>query len=97
MRIETWKDGELINVIETPDVIAVPQRVEMAQARLALLQGGHLETVNAAMFSMPKAAQIEWEFRSHVARRSPLVEAMIQLLGLSEQQADDLFILAATL
>lgn len=75
----------------------VPTRVEMAQARLALLQQGLLDDVEAAMSSMPRDAQIEWEFRSHVVRTSPLVTALATQLQLDEAQLDALFTLAASL
>ena len=79
-----------------PVVVQIPQRVEMAQARLALHESGYLASVETAMAAMPKDAQIEWEFRTHVSRQSPLVSAMQSLLSLTEQQLDDLFILAAS-
>lgn len=75
----------------------VPTRVEMAQARLALLQEGLLDDVEAAMSSMPRDAQIEWEFRSHVVRNSPLVTALAAQLHLNDTQLDALFTLAASL
>jgi hypothetical protein len=84
-------------VAPPPPAPVVPQRVEMAQARLALHQAGYLTSVEAAMAALPKAAQIEWEFRSHVARQSPLVSAMQGVLTLTDQQVDDLFTLAGTL
>ena len=79
----------------SPLAAVIPQRVEMAQARLALLESGYLSAVETAMASMPKSAQIEWEFRSHVARQSSLVSAMQSLLQLTDQQVDELFVLAA--
>lgn len=79
----------------------VPAAVDMAQARLALLQSGHLATVNAAIAAMPgaegEAARIEWEFRARVRRDSALVVAMAAVLGLSDSETDALFRLAETL
>ena len=73
----------------------------MRQARLALLQGGYLTTINAAIAAMPgaagDAARIEWEFSSTVERNRPLVAAMASALNLTSAQIDDLFKLAATL
>ncbi len=77
-------------------VTTVPQRVEMAQARLALHESGYLSVVETAMAAMPKDAQIEWEFRTSVNRQSPLVAAMASLLQLTDAQMDELFVLAAT-
>jgi len=77
------------------------QRVDMAQARLALLQAGHLAAVDAAIAAMPgaegSAARIEWGYRSTVRRGSPLVQSMAAVLSLTESDLDALFALAATL
>ena len=74
-----------------------PRVVEMRQARLALLEVGLLDTVEASMKLAPKAAQIEWEFALTINRDYPLVQSMKATLGLTESQLDDLFTLAATL
>ena len=75
--------------------------VTMRQARLALLQQGLLTQVNNAVASMPgvqgDAVRIEWEFSSTVERNRPLVQSLSVSLGLTSQQLDDLFALAATL
>lgn len=85
----------------TPVVQAVPGVVSMGQARLALHRSGYLETVNAAIASMPgpegEEARIEWEFRQSVERTSPLVQQLGTVLELTESQLDELFILAASL
>lgn len=89
----------------TPDpadpVSNVPAAVTMRQARLALLQTGKLDTVNAAIAAMPgdagAAARIEWEFSSSVERNREYVKQIATGLGMTDKQLDDLFILAATL
>lgn len=79
----------------------IPQTVTMRQARLALLQVGKLGNVPSAIDLLPspqkEIAQIEWEFSSTVERNRPLVQALGPLLELSEEELDDLFILAGTL
>lgn len=79
----------------------VPSVVEIAQARLALLQAGLLAQVDAAIAAMPspqkEAALIEWEYRQTVRRDALLVVGLIAALGWTEQQVDELFTLAATL
>ena len=97
MRIETWKDGVLIEVIETPDVVSVPVAVSMRQARLALLNAGKLDAAGTALLSMPRSAQIEWEYSTEVRRDSALVVGVGSTLGLTESQIDDLFIAASVL
>lgn len=75
----------------------VPTVVTMRQARLALDANGHLTQVENALSGMSKAAQIEWEYASTVERGSALTQVMIDTLGLTAQQTDDLFIQAAGL
>lgn len=71
--------------------------VDMAQARLALLNAGLLETVEANLVNMGQAAQIEWEYRTTVRRDNALVAAMKAQLGWTDEQLDNLFIAAAQL
>lgn len=87
-----------------PDIVLpgnVPQEVTIRQAKLALLQFGLLSTVDNLIANMPgvqgRAARIEWEYASVINRTSPLVNSMIPVLGLTEQQLDNLFILAHSL
>ena len=80
--------------VEPP--VGIPTIVTMVQARLALNQLNLLEPVEIAMASLPRAAQIEWEFRATVQRDSGLVQALAAGLGLTEQMLDELFTLAAT-
>jgi hypothetical protein len=69
--------------------------VEMAQARLALLQAGLLSDVEAAIDALEEpmrtAARIEWEYRANVRRDSPLTLFLAAGLGLTETQLDELF------
>lgn len=93
-------EGGWATVTDAPP-IPVPQSVTMRQARLALLQAGKLDAINAAVAAMPgvagDAARIEWEFSSTVERSSPLVVAMGAELHMTSKELDTLFILAATL
>lgn len=79
----------------------VPSQVSMRQARLALLSQGHLTNAENALNGLSEpdrsAALIEWEYALSVDRNSTLVQTMITLLGLTTQEADDLFTLAASL
>ena len=84
-----------------PPPVPVITSVTMRQARMALLQQGLLTQVNDAVASMPgaqgEAVRIEWEFSSTVERNRPLVQSLSASLGLTSQQLDDLFAIAATL
>lgn len=72
-------------------------KVTMRQARLQLLATDSLDTVNAAISTMPAAAQIEWEYAADVDRTNPLVPAMVSLLGWTEEETDNYFTEAAKL
>jgi len=85
--------GEPVAEDEVQGTIAVPRAVTMRQARLALLAEGHLATVDATL-SQDTAAKIQWEYATHVYRTEALVGQMAQLLGMSDQQLDELFIAA---
>lgn len=79
----------------------IPASVSMRQARLALLGAGLLQTVDAAVASMPgvegDAARIEWEYALSVERGSPLVAGLSAALNLTTEQLDALFTTAAGL
>jgi hypothetical protein len=79
----------------------VPEVVEMAQARLALLQYGYLDKVQPIIDAMPEpertAAQIEWEYRARVRRDSALTQAIAADIPLTKQEMDQLFTTAAGL
>lgn len=79
----------------------VPSGVTMRQARLALLSADKLAGVQAVIDSLPEPqktkAQIEWDYSQEVQRLNGFVAVIGPALGLTEDQIDDLFILAATL
>lgn len=80
---------------------AIPAKVTMRQARLALLAAGLLPQVDAAVAAIPgaagDAARIEWEYALTVERDSPLVASLAAALSLTPTQLDALFAQAAAL
>ena len=80
-----------------PAPVIIPSAVTMRQARLALLQSDLLSQVNTAVAAADEATKITWEFSTEVQRGNALVATLTVALGLTEQQVDDLFVLAATL
>lgn len=80
----------------------IPLSVTMRQARLALLNTGHLAGVDAAIAAIPddiqrQAAQIEWEYAQTVDRNAPFTQTLALALGLSDADLDALFTAAAAL
>lgn len=95
-------DFEALEAQEMAARNPVPASVTMRQARLALLEGGKLDDVAAAIAAIPDAtarrkAQIEWEFSNEVQRHHGVVASLGPALGLSDAAIDNLFRLAATL
>jgi len=73
----------------------VPTTVTPLQARRALRQAGLIDQVNAAAAATPETKDA-WEFASSVERNSVFVATLAGALGLTDDQVDDLFRLAAT-
>jgi hypothetical protein len=97
-----WRQVWAEVALPPPQPVPVPERVEMAQARLALFQAGLLPQVDTAIDAIPDATQretarIEWEYRSTVRRDSELVTGLGASLGLTDEQIGNLFRLADTL
>lgn len=89
-------DGAIVDpYIESP--APIPAVVTMRQARLALLQGGLLTAVNAAIAAGTEEDKITWEYATEVKRDDDLVKNMAVALNLSETDLDNLFALAAGL
>lgn len=67
------------------------------QARLALYQTGLLDPIAAWIAQADAATRIEWEFALEIRRDWPPIQACATALGLTEEQLDGLFAVAATL
>lgn len=81
---------------------SVPKSVTMRQARLALAMAGKLALIEAAMDQIPdetqkQVAKIEWEYATEIKRDWPLVISLQPLLGMTDEDIDNLFIFANTL
>ena len=92
-------DGETFAaapIIAPPRV--VPETVTLAQARAALMGAGLFETVNAFISNNPNPVlKMAWEYTNNVSRNGAFVTALGPLLGLTDEQLDDLFIAAAAI
>ena len=92
MRRYIVQDGELVEPV--PDVIT-PR-----QAKIALLQAGLLDDVEAAVAAIPdettrRIAQVEWEYAHEVRRDWPLLVQVAAQMGLTDVQVDELFLAGA--
>jgi hypothetical protein len=76
---------------------SVPERVTPRQARLALLNVGLLDTVEAKLRGKNRAAQIAWDYATEFNRNDPLITTIAKELNLTDAALDLLFKQAATL
>ena len=83
--------------LETVDANGIPQAVTARQARHALSAAGLLDNIDAALATMPRDAQIEWQFAHEIRRDSPLIAAVASGLGLDKAAIDALFTQASKL
>lgn len=75
----------------------VPKEVTMRQARLALHERGLLDTViNAIASSSDEVLKIEWEYARDVSRNWERLVLLATSLGLTDEELDNLFILAGS-
>jgi len=83
----------------TPEPADIPPVViptlTMRQARLALLDAGLLDEVEAAITTPEN--RIWWDYSTTVERSHPLVNAVLAALGKTESEIDSMFIDASTL
>ena len=77
-----------------PPPVIIPT-LTMRQARLALLDVGLLDGVEAAITTTEN--RIWWDYSTTVERSHPLVNAVLTSLGKTEAEIDDMFIAAAQL
>lgn len=75
---------------------SVPQEITIRQAVLALREAGYLAAVEAWVANLDGELEIYWKRSQTVRRDHAFVESARVELGLTQQQMDQLFILAAT-
>lgn len=84
------------NTPEPADIpLVVIPTLTMRQARLALLDAGLLDEVEAAITT--PSDRIWWDYSTTVERNHPLVDVVLTALGKTETEIDTMFIEAALL
>lgn len=61
------------------------------QGRMALANAGLLTTVETAIAGADQKTKVAWDYALEWKRMSPMIVTLINSLGISETQADDLF------
>lgn len=83
--------------IEINDYKRVPKAVTRRQAKQALLQAGLLTAIETYMESAPQNIRIDWYDSQEIQRNWSTLSTVTNALQLTNDQVDDLFILAETL
>ena len=101
IRSETWgkdEDGNavLLSVEELPDP-PPPEIVSPRQIKLALLAAGKLDDVESFVANAERAVQISWEYAVEWRRDDAMLNDMASAFGMSSEEVDDLFRVAAEL
>ena len=79
-------DEEWASLVANAPVEVLPVRsIDARRLRLALLQLDLLDTVEAAIATLGRAAQIEWEFATDIKENYPLVLALASELDLDTE------------
>jgi len=65
------------------------REIDARRLRLALLELGLLDKVEPALSSLPKAAQIDWEYATTIREDYPLVVSLSEALDLDVTQIFD--------
>lgn len=91
--------GTVIIAPVAPSPPTIPTRVTRRQARLALLEAGLLDQVEAIMRNpdTPRTVRITYEDATEWWRNDAMITAMALALGLTPEQVDHLFVTASTL
>jgi hypothetical protein len=98
-RGEALEFGILSKDLDYADYIAkklsVPEIITMRQLRLALLNIEKLDDVENAITD--RSDKIEWEYATEINRYGSRIINILQTINMSENDIDDLFILAHSL
>jgi len=75
----------------------IPSSVTRFQALATLAAGGYLDTVRTyiATLDQNNVQRLAWENAADWERSSPTLNALAQMLGLTDAQVDELFVAAA--
>lgn len=90
----TPEEAEALRSTVLPNL--VPLSVSRFQARAALAQAGYLTSVVEYMETLPvdHLMRLAWNDATEFDRASPTVAAMAQILNLTDEQIDALFVTA---
>lgn len=81
---------------------SIPRVVSPRQMSIALIMSGiSLETIETTIDALPEPdksiTRVTWEYSVEFQRDNPVLNAMAPAIGLTQEQIDQLFVLASTL
>lgn len=94
---QAWLAAGNVPAPYVPPAPAVPRSLTPRQIRLALSQMGYREQVEATVAAGPLALQDAWNHALEFVRDDPGVLQMLEAVGATPEQADQLWALGATL
>lgn len=94
---EIYQSQKMQERLEIYDEKGVPRKISVRQAKLALLNAGLLDDIEAMIEKSEKSVQISWEYATEFERNNPLILSFGALMKMSEEELDELFKLAKTL
>ena len=91
-----WDPATRTAVLAEPEVIC-PDQVTPRQFRLALIQADLYTTITDYVSSQGPEVQVAWDYATYIARHDPFIVNSAAALGITDEQADQIFCLAGTL
>lgn len=89
---EQWRISNGAVIVDSSMINEMPKpirEIDARRLRLALLELGVLDKVEPALSSLPKAAQIDWEYATTIREDYPLVVSLSEALDLDVTQIFD--------
>lgn len=77
--------------LEHYDEKGVPRKISVRQAKLALLDAGLLDDIEAMVAKSERAVQISWEYATEFERINPLILAFQSQMQMGDEALDELF------
>ena len=91
-----WIEYDSYPIIEEISLIQVPQTITPLQAKLQLLEMELLDEVDEIV-ATDRKVQLYWEYALVIERNNDILLTMAEMLNLSPEQLDDMFIKASKL
>lgn len=82
---------KMLQRLEHYDEKGVPRKISVRQAKLALLNAGLLDDIEAMVAKSERAVQISWEYATEFERNNLLILTFQSQMQMSDEALDELF------